>query len=401
MLAVAGWSGWIFVGKNESRTPGATRAPTDTLATAPKPQEQAEKSVGGDPFATTSHEHLLSLLRRKLEASGSAEELLSALADIARTEPAFAIELAQTLGRSDEEKSVWVTDLTRQWAERDPQSAWEWLTQLSVDHIDQLAGGSLAGVILDRMAVNEPQHLIGMMDALMRTDRLSDGIAPAVAVHLGLQAFIKSGEISLAQTIVETWIRDPLKPDVGRSAYEAVALVLGKNNPVEAGGWLISLPESEERNAAIATFASHWGDRDPSAALKWTSALAPQAGQRVALERTFNAWVERDAIGAAEWLSDSLSHLPVGTTSDRLIGSLLAFSPTLKRTPKVAQQWTELISDPEHRASYEEQMAWRWSRHDLAAATQYVWNSSSMAWQQKQALLQKMQSTRASGDHDE
>jgi hypothetical protein len=240
-----------------------------------------------------------------------------------------------------------------------------------------------------------------MMDTLVRADRFTDGIAPAVAVHLGLQALIKSGDVSLAQTIVEDWGRDPLKPNIGRSAYEAVALALGRNNPAEAGSWLRSLPSSEERNAAIATFASDWGDRDPIAALRWAETLPPQDGQRVALERTFSAWVERDTVGAAEWLSDHLSRLPAGAKSDRLIGSLLAFSPTLKNTPEVAKQWTELISDPEQRASYEEQTAWRWSRHDLAAATQYVWNSSSMAWQQKQALLQKLRSAPATGSLEE
>lgn len=407
-LAVAALGGWIFHGDNEPRIAGVRTAPTDTLSTAPNsaldPREQVEKhmeDVGGDPLMIASHDDLLSLLRGKWDASGSAEDVLAALAEIARDRPALAIELAQALGRSEEEKTLWVTDFTRQWSERDPQSAWEWLTQLPVDRMDQLANGSLPGVVLDGMAAREPQRLTGLMDALVRTDRVPGSIAPAVAMHLGLQALIKSGEVTLAQTVVEAWARDPLKPDVGRSAYETVALALGKNNSVEAGNWLTSLPLSEERNAAIATFASDWGDRDPAAALQWVGTLAPQEGQHVALERTFTAWAERDAIGAAEWLGDYLSQLPTGTKSDRLIGSLIAFSPTLRSAPEVARQWTELISDPERRASYEEQVAWRWSRHDLAAATHYVQNSSSMAWQQKQALLQKMQSLPAASDLDE
>jgi hypothetical protein len=404
-LVVAMGSVFLFRGANEPRIAGAPVLQTATPSTAPdsgrKPQAQIGKDAAGDLLTLANPDDLLSLLREKLGASGSAETILAALAEIARARPALAIELAQTLGRDAAEKSLWVSEIMRQWSERNPQLAWEWLTQFSADRIDRLADGSLPRIILDAMAAREPQRLTEIMDALVRTDHFPAGIAPAVAVHLGLQALIKSGDVALAQTCVDAWARDAREPDLGRSVYETVALALGKTNPLEAGRWLTALPLSEERNAAISTFAATWVERDPAAALQWTAALAPQDGQHAAVERAFRVWIESDAVGAVDWLGEYLSHLPAGSKPDRLIGNLVASSPTLRRTPELARQWTELISNPERRASSEEQLAWRWSRHDLPAATNFVISSSSMAWEQKQALLQKMQGARASSDLDE
>jgi hypothetical protein len=250
--------GWIFHGRNlppPARVIRSVAAPLRSVV-SPPPSASAQKPTApeqADPPETPPRgADRDELLRERL--SGSIEEVLQSLAEIGKNRPALAIDLVQSLGRTDTEKSEWVTNMMQQWANRDPQAAWQWLGQLSPTRMDELAGGSLNGLVLNAMAARDPQMLLANVDILLRQGNSIESISTPVALHLGLQALVEHGDTDLARNAVEEWVRDPHKLKVDAAAYETVAISMGTTAPADAGAWLRSMPVSEDRNAAIATF---------------------------------------------------------------------------------------------------------------------------------------------------
>ncbi len=308
-------------------------------------------------YLETRYVDVLNQLRKKL--SGSGEDVLATLAEIAQIRPDFAIDLAQDLGRTDEEKAAWTKDIVKKWAEHNPKQAWDWLTQQTYRGDQQVANLSLVGVVLDATAASNPEMLIENVDTLLHQNNTSGLLAASNTVYLGLQALARSGNVELAQAAVEAWANDPLKLKIGASAYETVALAMDKNAPENTGTWLRSLPASEDRNFAINTFAFSWGERDPTSAIRWVETLTPQDGQSDIVSRIFSEWMRSDAKTAASWLDDYVSRTSAIVGADLIIGSLVLFSPA--RNP--------------------------------SAAIDYLQKSPTIAPEQKQLLMQEIQGT--------
>lgn len=376
--------GWRFFRTEKAPAgagqPMAPTAPVSSPRETSRPEEISYGSLGYD--------QLLSLLRGK-----PAGDVLAALKEIAKTRPALAIDLAEALGGTEEEKTTWVMDVMRQWAGRDPQASFLWVMQ-NGPRVSELARGTLPGVVLDAMAVHDPKMLLVFVDGLLRAgydQNQSSAIPPAIAVHLGLEALIKSGQLDAARAAVESWAHDPKVPKIGSSAYEIVAMAMGKSAPQDAGTWLESLPASEDRNAALGTFAVNWVGTDPAAAMSWSEALPPEDGRSGVIRETFSEWVQGDAEGATKWLSDYLNRAPPTPDDDYLIGALISFSPTVKSQPDLAIKLLDSISDPQKREIYQERVLLSWGQRDFAAATAYVWKSPTIPLAQKQSLIQRMQ----------
>ena len=334
-------------------------------------------------------------LRAKLP--GSLENLLITLAEIGRTNPALAIDLAHELGRTDREKAAWVTQAMQRWADRDPAAAWQWLEQLTSDRMQALAGGELGSVVLGAMAARDPQMVIAQLDGLLRHGNASESISTAVAVHLGLEALVQHGQVASAKSVLETWARDPQQLALEAAAFETAAMSLVKSQPAETGAWLRSLPANEERNAAFATFAATWAKQDPRGALQWAETLAPGEGQQAALRRTVSDWIEEFPDQVSGWLGDYLTHAPAGPTADVLIETVINNSPTLRTAPKAALQWTGLLSDPAKQVDYHEKIAVRWAEQDVAAALDFVAKSTVIPGDRKPGVVNKIQLAQIAG----
>jgi hypothetical protein len=327
-------------------------------------------------------------------SAASDEEIMATLDSIAQHQPAFALELAQSIGRTEEEKAQWIAQVMHGWAGREPQSAWQWLAQQPAGRLDQFANGSLLRVVCDVAAVHDPKWLLGNVTALLHRNVTSSGIAPLVAVQVALEALAANGNVAFAQEAVEAWARSPSPPEIGAAAFETVALQLAKAAPEKAGAWLKSLPNSDERNAALATFAADWAIRDPVAALQWSETLTAPEGRPEALARTFSDWTERNGADAGEWLGDFLVRTPANAEADRLVLNLINYSTVLKNDPTTALDWAALVVDPTDRMKIEERVLLRWGHRDLGAAANYVWVDQSIDAEQKRALLQKLKSPR-------
>src|SRR4051794_688539 len=102
--------------RREPPVPAASVAHVDS--TARGFTRSSRPILSGD--RRTEFEVLLANVRAAREAGA---DCLSYLQRIAQTRPALAIELALTLAADNDERTSWVSELTRAWARRDPQAA--------------------------------------------------------------------------------------------------------------------------------------------------------------------------------------------------------------------------------------------------------------------------------------
>ena len=399
--AVAGAAAaWYLVARRPPRATapavGEVRAlavPPATAATVP----QAAAAAGAPSVRTASFEQVRDLLLRKMAAGASPGELLALLREMAAERPALAIALAQALGRSDDERAAWITDLVRGWAGRDPDAAWQWLVQ-QAGRVNQLASGSLIGVVLDQMAARDPQALIKNADALLRAGNQPNGLPSEIVAQAGLNALIKSGDLDAASALLKDWATSPYHPDIGAGAYELVASELAKRSPADAAGWLKSLPASDDRNAALGSMAADWVSRDPAAAMSWSQTLTSQDGGPAVVQRAFSEWMENSPAAAEQWLGNQLVQNYGSPGNDELIVSLINQSSLIRSDPGSAMKWVDLIADPVQQSQAREQMVLRWGQRDLAAASAYVNSSPAIDPQRRQALLSALQSQALSPD---
>lgn len=401
--ALAAFASIALVGSRLFRTPEASSsghpASTASAPVARTPHAASAAGPAATPTVSTANERsgtatrfdsALATLRAKLGPSATPDEIMTALRALARTDAPLAIDLAHTLGATTEEKSQWVSDLAVEWAGRAPQPAWEWLTQLEPARIRDLATGTLPEVIIGTTARTQPELLLRNIDALVHAGETSRGVAPVVAVHLGLEALATHGALELARRTVEGWAHDPRRPAIGEAAYLTVSNALAKTSPEQAGAWLSTLPASQARDIALVEFPAQWAQREPQVALAWAENNLPADLRSAALQRTFSDWVEAQPAEAGEWLGGYLSRAPAAAAADRLIGSLVNLGAVVKTSPATALQWTRLIADPALRSAHEERVALRWSRQDQSAATRHVLSSTTIHVDRKPWLLQQI-----------
>ncbi len=389
LVTVGAW--WHF-----TRRVTAPTATASTPIAGPTRSSTAEVAIVSSPAAAPAEEaDLVARLRAKIAAGATAEEILALIHEIAKTRPALAIELAQSLSRTEEERAEWVIQVMKGWADRDPAQAWAWLKQQN-NRIDELANGTLPQLVFDGMARKDPNILIDNINEIFRDGRQPPlvPVAPLVAVHLAMQSLVTSGKLEAAQQAVEEWLKVS-KTEIGAAPIEAVAMAMGERSPDSAANWLQSLPKSEDRNFAIATYASDWCNRDPANAMAWVERLGPEEGRTEALERAFGGWVERQAAGAGEWLGDFLTRTPANAESDKMIMALINNSGTIRKDSAAALDWASLLADPKQRDQAVEGVMIRWARRDLFAATDHVMKDSSIPQERKQSLVQELQKAHA------
>jgi hypothetical protein len=354
----------------------------------------------GDWIALGSIDDLLAILRAKMPRS-SPDEILAMLKLISESRPEDAVELAPRIGRTEEEKAEWVSNVTRSWAGRDPDKAWQWFVQLGTHRADQLAGGSLLNVILEEMAAKEPEMLLQNADAVLKRGERANSVSPQVMVATGVEALIKSGNVELARSAVEKWSNGASQPIIGAGPFQIVAMFLAKTSPEEAADWLKSLAISEDRDSALAMFAARWAERDPAAAMRLSESIQLQDGQLEVEQRVFSAWAEVEPAEAAQWLDDHRSELQAGPQTDQMVASLLAVSPMARTDPVGALQWAYLIMEPTLRSDVIEGLVKRWGRSDPAGAVQYLRQAADLTAQQKASVLQSIRDPDAATDLEE
>jgi hypothetical protein len=337
---------------------------------------------------------LVAEIRRLATTGGNPWMLLERLGG---TRPATAIELALDMGRGGEEKDSWVTELTRAWASRDPQAAWDWLGQ-QTSRMDQLAGGSLIGVVLQEMAAQAPQRVIENVDTLLRRERSPDALPALVVCQHGLLVLLAHGHLELARSAVENWVENPQAQPIDASALNVVAAAIAETSWADAWIWLETLPPSPDRASAFTVLASKWADHDPTAALSLAETLGTENGQFAAIRSVFADWAERDGSRAGDWLSGYIDRAKSESEIDQLIGSFVAFSTGLQREPALALHWVGLMRNSAQQAALTERVILRWGQRDLATAIRYVETAADLPGPQRQQLKASLSALAAESD---
>ncbi len=223
------------------------------------------------------------------------------------------------------------------WTARDPAAAWAW----ALAHRGNFAGGvSPMRLVLARIAAFAPEQV-----AAFTNDAFDREVANAA-----VEALLDVEAIDVAEQTLRQWMLDGrTRPRLDNVPFEKIALALERRSSAEAAAWLQSLPISEPRNFAMATFAANWSQRDPAAAMRWAAGLAPADGRADAMERVFARWSSRDLVAAAAWVAENESD----PLADTLIANLAGDSPLGWENPQVAQRWAGLIENPNARKSLE------------------------------------------------
>jgi hypothetical protein len=389
---IAASPAWLFFRKKEPRTPTAT-APLQSSMLLPAETTgslRADNKQGSSARTDAGFDELVAMLRQKVASSASPAEILSMLRTIAETQPEMAIDLAANIGRTDDERAFWIADLTRLWAARDPQQAWQWITQPS-HRLEKINRDGLIGVVLNEMAQSAPKVVVQNLEKLLRLEVQPDSPDPQFVLHAAMQALVANGAMDIARAAIKEWANGPLKDKIAASAYESVALQMADASPASAASWLKSLPRSDNRNFALGTLASSWVDRDPASAMDWAESLSPLDGRVDTIQRTFNEWVERAPADAADWLNTHRAQSQPGGETDRMITRLVAASPLVRGDPAGALQWAALISKPELRAQVIAGVITKWGLSDSGSATRYLEQTAELTPEQKAKILSSWQ----------
>jgi hypothetical protein len=90
----------------------------------------------------------------------------------------------------------------------------------------------------------------------------------------------------------------------------------------------------------------------------------------------------------ATWLATS----PAGVDFDQAIATLISKTDSMNRSPQVAMQWVENISDPNLKYDSMKLVLGQWKQTDAAAAQNYAANVSWIDEQKRQELVKVLQS---------
>ncbi len=315
-VVLGGWRLWT--GSRAAAPPGSTVAKSGAAGTRPA----LPRLRNPQPRRPAGFEDQLADVRRRLGSSPTPEEVMDVLGEIAWTDPALAIDLADALGQTEEERTAWIEDLARQWAGRQPEQAWSWMSAQQPDRLRDLATGTVAETVIGTLAERHPRLLVQSLDHLVHAGESGLGVAPVVAAHLGLEALAASGRPDLARQAVESWARAAGGPPIGESAYLVAARAISEAAPDIGGRWLMSLPASEERDTALVELPAHWARTQPRAAVEWASERLPAHLRLRGLRRAFGEWADQSPTDAAAWLAAHLAGSTSGTDADALVALL-------------------------------------------------------------------------------
>jgi hypothetical protein len=359
----------------------------------------------------------------QIKGKAGAMAVQGAAKTLALADPTAAAKWAESIVDPGERRAA-ISATTREWSNRDPAAAINWVKNLepSVRRIplaqclSKLAGQDLGAALAQIEALPpgpertrtvttivwsipsaDPQQTLAMLSQLdssrerdaaemMMCDKWASTDRPAA-----LDWYFKNGSADkwLGNAINEwartapdeamQWARTLPKSDRRDSAMGRLASSLAESDPARAQQLFGEL--STEAQARITgAFASALAAKDVNAACKWAEALPPGNAQSDALEWLAVDMAGKDPKAAAQWLQG----LPTGGGRDRAISSYCTFA--LSDDPATALKWAQLISDETDRGRAIEDLANTWLKNDAASARKWL-ESAALPPAEKERIL--------------
>jgi hypothetical protein len=294
---------------NESRKETALR----TMFENASPKAAARLTVG---LKNAPAEAVASTLRSELLTSGIATwsevDAATAAAFVDKNPDATNADGTNTPGAA----SMLVARIASSWARSDPQAAMAWAEHQSnsrsarqgaiagwwakdpagaeayaLAHLGNFEDSKLAGIIANRMAVQDPKRAADWLKKLPEEARTLATIH--VAVPWGHRAPKEASEWAMT-----------LPPEQRTEALGAIASQWARKDPEAAGQWLSSL-KGASRDQAIAAYADAVAATDAPTALKWTAMMSDPVMRDTVTEQVVGIWKSRDPQAARDWIERS------------------------------------------------------------------------------------------------
>ena len=190
----------------------------------------------------TNREAMQQFLSSLPEGSWREKVISTAANEALSTDPVAAITLAIQM-QPGPQQTAWLEMAVKDWAQSDPDGAYQWASQVTDPGLREQFIGSLA---------------VGAANA-----------DPSPAADFAVRALPPGSALNgSVSEIVWTW---------------------ALQDPAGAGAWLSQLPDGDLRQAALASLLNVWGNHDAEAATAWVEEMPPGPGQIQAARQLLSA----------------------------------------------------------------------------------------------------------------
>jgi hypothetical protein len=287
------------------------------------------------------------------------QTLLASLRTLAATNPALALELAQT-APTPRQRDEFIRAALHGWGSANPQAAAQW----TLAHV-RLGERRLAFDALVAGAIANPEAAILATRSLCAADPLLQSDHG----HTLVTALARAGRFDLATQFAAT----------ASSEFRAYWLSTAFSQwahyqPSAALTAASELANASARTDALQGVITGWAASDPAALVAHVQKLPSSELRASALRDGLQQWVSLDPVAASAWMDrlDPSRDLDAGAAA-------VATTPVIvEKKPDVAASWAESIVDPELRADTLLDLIRLWAARDPAAARSYAANSPAL-----------------------
>ncbi len=216
---------------------------------------------------------------------------------------------------------------------QNPKAAAEWLAGLPGSRDKWVAAMGL----LDRLAPLDPNAALALLDQTGLSDYRDQGFA-----------FI--AEVSAAASIPDalSWVQTLSSDKDKQAALRAVVSRLASTQPEQATQFLLSQPDSKQRDELGGTLAETWARQDPQSAAGWVSQLPDGRLRQEAAAGLERSWAPQDPEATANFIMNSL---PPGEARTSLLRDVAQTWTWARSSSPAAMAWAgQLPAGTDHDA---------------------------------------------------
>jgi len=182
------------------------------------------------------------------------------------------------------------------------------------------------------------------------------------AVEL-LNEYCRDGKFQIALKLV-----DAVPADMRHDWLTIVFSRWAERQPWQAMNAVASMTDPAQRETTFRAAVDGWNSHDPGGLADYAVNMPASDDRTYALIAAIGNWSMQDPAGMAAWLNN----LPRGDEYDYGVAMMLARSDGANRSPQMAMQWVENISNPTYKQSSFQSVLAEWMQTDANAARQYV-----------------------------
>lgn len=233
--------------------------------------------------------------------------------------------------------------IAREWARQDLDSALAWAKELPT----QQQAGAYTGILKPLASVDPEQAsslALSLEDSDTRQYLLSE-IAEAWALSAPLDTL--------------TWA-DSLPSQDRKEATLSALYTWAQDQPQEVASYLDSQPEVQANFLPLVS--DSWSRRQPLKAADWIVSKPDSSQRNTAIRKAFWNWTTQNPSSAADWIDGQAS----GSARNHAIAGFTTAAAEFN--PPTALEWTGKISNPELRSDLRTRILDSWSHRDPEAA---------------------------------